>query len=67
MTEKWDTADIADYMGITREHVTSKIVKESYFPAPVINRGRIRRWDADSVRRWASGQSLEAIGSEVAR
>jgi hypothetical protein len=69
MTEKWDTADIADYLAVTREHVTAKIVRNPDFPAPIINRGpRLRRWQADDVRRWAAGtQSLAAMSSDEAR
>lgn len=69
MSEKWDTADIAEYLDVTREHVTAKVVRAPDFPAPIINRGpRLRRWDADAVRRWAAGdQSLAAIASEEAR
>ncbi len=68
MSEKWDTADIAAYLDVTRTHVTDRLVKSPDFPPPIINRGpRLRRWLADDVRRWASGQSLEAMDSELAR
>lgn len=68
MSEKWDTADIAAYLDVTRNHVTDRLVKSPDFPPPLINRGpRLRRWLAEDVRRWASGQSLEAMDSEVAR
>lgn len=74
-TDKWDTADIAEYLGVTREHVTAKVVRESDFPAPIINRGpRLRRWVASDVMRWAAGagagaphQSLAAMSSEDVR
>ena len=68
-TEKWDTADIADYLGVTREHVTDKLVKRDDFPPPFLHRGpRIRRWLADEVRQWANErQSLAAMDSELAR
>lgn len=69
MNEKWDTADIAGYLEVTRDHVTAKIVRAPDFPPPIINRGpRLRRWLADEVRRWAAGaHSLAAISSDEAR
>lgn len=67
MTEKLDTAGIAEYLGLKRPYVTDKIVKRSDFPAPIINRGpRLKRWAAEDVIRWAAGQSLAPISSDVA-
>lgn len=68
MNETWDTFDIAEYLGVTRAHVTDKLTKQDDFPAPVINRSRRnRRWSRVSVECWAAGvQSREAISSELA-
>ena len=68
MTDKFDTADIAEYLGLKRPYVTDNIVKREDFPRPIINRGpRLRRWNADDVIRWAAGdQSRDAMSSDVA-
>lgn len=65
--ERMDTADIAEYLRLERPYVTDRIVKQADFPAPIINRGpRLKRWRREDVMRWAAGQSLEPISSEVA-
>lgn len=71
MSDKFDTADIAEYLGVSRPHVTDVLVKQPGFPAPVINRSaRMRRWLASDIMAWASGsqaQSREAMSSDVVR
>lgn len=70
MSEKFDTADIAAYLEVTRAHVTDVLVKRPDFPVPIINRGpRLRRWLRSEVEAWAGGrsQSREAISAEVVR
>ena len=62
-TPKMDTADIAAYLGVTRAHVRDRIVNKVGFPAPHIKRMRQRRWRADDVVAWASGQSLAPMSS----
>ena len=65
---KMDTADIAAYLGVTRAHVTDRIVKRVDFPVPHINRSRkLKRWRADDVVAWASGQSLAPMSSADTR
>lgn len=68
MNEKFDTADIAAFLGVSRPHVTDKLVKQPGFPKPVINRSRrLRRWDRTDVETWAAGQSREAMSSDEVR
>lgn len=69
MSERWDTADIARYLGLKRDYVTDKVIKRDGFPAPVINRGpKLRRWLAQDVVRWAAGdQSLAAMSADEVR
>ena len=67
-TEKWDTADIAEYHGYSRAHVTDKLIKRPDFPVPFINTSRKHRfWDRAVIEAWAAGtQRREAISSELA-
>lgn len=52
----WTTEHIATFLGLTRKHVTDRIVVQKGFPKPVINNSqRNRRWDAEQVRKWAQG------------
>lgn len=69
-SEKFDTAGIAEYLEVTRAHVTDVLVKRPDFPRPIIDRGpRLRRWLRSDVECWAAGrsQSREAISAEEAR
>lgn len=44
------THDIALLLGVSREHVTNRIVKHPDFPKPIVNLSqRIRSWAADEV------------------
>lgn len=70
MTEKVDTAQIAEMLGLERTTVTDKITKRPDFPPPTVNRNqRIRRWDKADVEAWMAGKdySREAMSSEEAR
>jgi predicted DNA-binding transcriptional regulator AlpA len=54
--ETWDTQQIAEYLQLSRRHVTEEVTKEPKFPKPVINRSRRnRRWDAAAVRAYVKG------------
>lgn len=51
-----DTADIANLLGVSRAHVTDRIMKRPDAPKPVINLSRrTRRWDEAEIRRFAAG------------
>lgn len=70
IAERFDTADIAAYLEVTRAHVTDVLVKRPDFPKPIINRGpRLRRWLRTEVEFWAAGrgQSRDAISADVVR
>lgn len=71
MSEKFDTADIARFLEVTRAYVTDVLVKRVDFPRPVIDRGqRLRRWAKTDVEAWAAGaktQSRPAMSADVAR
>lgn len=57
MTRTMDTADIAQLLGLTREHVTDRIVKRADFPAPVINLSRrTKRWRESDVLAYLAGR-----------
>lgn len=52
--ELWTTEHIATFLGLTRKHVTDRLVGQPGFPKPEINNSsRNRKWDADKVRQWA--------------
>jgi predicted DNA-binding transcriptional regulator AlpA len=45
-----NTQDIATLLGVSRQHVTNRIVKRPDFPKPVINlTQRLRAWRTDEV------------------
>lgn len=68
MLEKLDTKQIADYLQVTRPHVTDRLTKKPDFPRPVVDRGRkLRLWLRSEVEAWASGQSRPAMSSDDAR
>lgn len=51
-----DTAQIAQLLNVTREHVTDKLTKAPDFPAPAVNLSRkMRRWDEGEVIAWLTG------------
>ena len=53
MNDLIDTADIAQMLGVSREHVTDRITKKPDFPAPRVKLSRrIVRWAAEDVRAW---------------
>lgn len=63
-----DTAQIAQLLGVTREHVTDKLTKRPDFPTPVVAISRkIRRWDENDVIEWMRQSSRAAISSAVVR
>jgi predicted DNA-binding transcriptional regulator AlpA len=48
-----DTGDIAQMLGVTREHVTNRLTKRPDFPKPAVNISRkLRKWSEDEVRAW---------------
>jgi predicted DNA-binding transcriptional regulator AlpA len=49
------TLEIAQMLGVTRDHVCDRVVKAVGFPKPVINASqKMRRWSEYEVRKWAS-------------
>ena len=58
VTDTLDTQQIAELLHLKRRYVTDEVTKRPGFPEPVINVSRkIRRWDRESVLRWASRPS----------
>lgn len=52
-TPRVDTAGIAELLGCTRQHVTSRVTKRMDFPKPYINVSRrIRYWRTSDVKAW---------------
>jgi len=52
-TPRVDTAGIAELLGCSRQHVTSRVTKRVDFPKPYINVSRrIRYWRTSDVRAW---------------
>jgi hypothetical protein len=62
-----DTGQIAELLGVTRQHVTNRLTKRPDFPAPCVNRSRrMRKWKEADVWAWARGtQSKRAAMSEA--
>jgi predicted DNA-binding transcriptional regulator AlpA len=62
-----DTGQIAELLGVSREHVTNRLTKRSDFPRPVIDASRkMRRWSEADVMAWAGGdQSKRAAMSDA--
>jgi hypothetical protein len=57
MDDKLDTQQIAEFLRVTRQHVTNTLTKSPGFPAPVINRSRrLKFWRKEDVERWAAGE-----------
>jgi len=53
---RWGTDDIANFLEVSREHVTNRITKRADFPKPIINVSRrTRYWSVTDVRNWAAG------------
>ena len=45
-----DTAGIAELLGVSRQHVTDRVVTRPDFPKPVVDMSqRVRRWAQDEV------------------
>ena len=60
------TAEIAEMLGVSREHVTNRVTKRKDFPAPSIAlTQRMRRWKEADVRAWIARQSKRAAMSEA--
>nr|WP_312378947.1 hypothetical protein [Delftia acidovorans] len=54
---RMDTQGIAEYLGLSREHVTARLTKRPDFPKPFINASRrIRYWRVADVKAWAEGR-----------
>jgi len=51
MTSTLDTAQIASLAGLTRKHVTNRVVTMPGFPKPVV-------WISRQTRRWAEADVL---------
>ena len=68
-TDRIDTGQIAEFLRVTRRHVTNRLTKSPDFPRPVIDRGaRLRFWLFGDVEEWARGdQRRPAMSSEDAR
>lgn len=50
------TTDIAELLGVCRQHVTNRVTKRPDFPAPVVNLSqRTKRWSADEVAKYLRG------------
>jgi predicted DNA-binding transcriptional regulator AlpA len=50
----WTTEHIATFLGLTRKHVTDRLVARPDFPKPEINNSsRNRKWLSEKVRQWA--------------
>ena len=54
--DKLSTADIADLLRVSRQHVTDRLTKQPDFPKPIINISRRTRfWRRQDIERWAMG------------
>lgn len=52
-----DTKDIARMLGVTRAHVTGRIVQRPDFPSPAVNLSqRLRKWQRKDVIAWILGK-----------
>jgi predicted DNA-binding transcriptional regulator AlpA len=62
-----DTGQIAEMLGVTRQHVTNRLTKRPDFPRPELNQSRrLRKWKEADVRSWMRGsQSKRAAMSEA--
>lgn len=55
----WTTENIATYLGLSRKHITDRVVKQKGFPKPEIaSSTRNRRWHPEKVRAWAAGGGM---------
>lgn len=58
------TADIAEILGVTQQHVTDRVVRRPGFPRPVINlTQKTRQWDRNAVESFLSGRSASRRGA----
>lgn len=63
MSERVNTAGIAELLGLDREYVTDRVVKRPDFPAPVLALSRkTRLWLRAEVQEWADAQAIRAAG-----
>lgn len=59
-----NTQEIAQLLGVTREHVTNKIVKRPDFPKPTINASqKMRKWAQHEVLAYFRGERRSAPAS----
>jgi predicted DNA-binding transcriptional regulator AlpA len=57
MSNEIDASQVAQLLGVTRQHFTDRISKRADFPRPCVNfSARSRRWRYDEVLRWRQGQ-----------
>jgi len=47
----WSTGDIGSRLGISAERARQLSHRDS-FPAPVVDRGKVRLWRPDAVEAW---------------
>lgn len=58
-----NTAQIAALLGVSRRHVTGRIVQRPDFPKPVLNLSqRVRGWSRDAVTKWAQKVTAKENG-----
>jgi predicted DNA-binding transcriptional regulator AlpA len=58
MSALLDTQQIADLIGVSRQHVTNRLSKRPDFPAPRVNLSqRTRRWSEADIRAWLEKQA----------
>lgn len=58
MTNEIDAAQVAQVLGVSRQHFTDRISEKPDFPKPVVNfSARSRRWRYDQVLRWRARPS----------
>ena len=65
-----DTADIAEMLGVRRDHVTDRLSKRPDFPKPHINvTQKLRRWRREDIEAWLAGggQRRRAISAADSR
>ena len=57
MANEIDAGQVAQLLGVSRQHFTDRISKRADFPKPCVNFSpRSRRWRYDEVLRWRQGQ-----------
>jgi predicted DNA-binding transcriptional regulator AlpA len=53
----WTTAEIAEYLALSKSTVDNRIIVRKGFPKPLyFSAQRVQRWEPASVRKWAKQQ-----------